>query len=238
MKNPYGELSEKEREELILKYLPLVKGIAYNIKKNLPDSVDLRDLVGYGIVGLIKAIDNLKEINTKSAESYIKLRVKGAIYDYLRSLDFGSRHVREKEKKIKETVEKLKEVLGREPTDEEVAQELNLSVEELLNLLHKISFSHVLSLEEVFRENLRDYEELLSYPGDSVEASVLKKEFEEKLEKAIRKLPKREKLVIQLIFYEELPMREVAKVLNCSISRVAQLKSSALEKLRKELKPE
>lgn len=238
MKNPYGELSEKEREELILKYLPLVKGIAYNIKKNLPDSVDLRDLVGYGIVGLIKAIDNLKEINTKSAESYIKLRVKGAIYDYLRSLDFGSRHVREKEKKIKETVERLKEVLGREPTDEEVARELNLSVEELLNLLHKISFSHVLSLEEVFRENLRDYEELLSYPGDSVEARVLKKEFEEKLEKAIRKLPKREKLVIQLIFYEELPMREVAKVLNCSISRVAQLKSSALEKLRKELKPE
>ena len=238
MKNPYGELSESEREELILKYLPLVKGIAYNIKKNLPDSVDLRDLVGYGIIGLIKAIDNLKEVNTKSSESYIKLRIKGAIYDYLRSLDFGSRHVREKEKKVRETIEKLKEKLGREPTDEEVARELNISVDELLNLLHKISFSHVLSLEEVFRENLRDYEELLTSWGDNVEESILNKEFEEKLKRAIEKLPEREKLVIQLIFYEELPMREVAKILNCSVSRVAQLKSSALGRLRKELKPE
>ena len=238
MKNPYGELSESEREELILKYLPLVKGIAYNIKKNLPDSVDLRDLVGYGIIGLIKAIDNLKEVNTKSSESYIKLRIKGAIYDYLRSLDFGSRHVREKEKKVRETIEKLKEKLGREPTDEEVARELNISVDELLNLLHKISFSHVLSLEEVFRENLRDYEELLASWGDNVEESILNKEFEEKLKRAIEKLPEREKLVIQLIFYEELPMREVAKILNCSVSRVAQLKSSALGRLRKELKPE
>ncbi|WP_461829849.1 sigma-70 family RNA polymerase sigma factor [Aquifex sp.] len=238
MKNPYGELSESEREELILKYLPLVKGIAYNIKKNLPDSVDLRDLVGYGIIGLIKAIDNLKEVNTKSSESYIKLRIKGAIYDYLRSLDFGSRHVREKEKKVRETVEKLKEKLGREPTDEEVARELNLSVEELLNLLHKISFSHVLSLEEVFRENLRDYEEILASSGEDVEESILNKEFEERLKRAIEKLPEREKLVIQLIFYENLPMKEVAKILNCSVSRVAQLKSSALGKLRKELKPE
>ena len=238
MKNPYQELSEKEREKLILKYLPLVKGIAYNLKRNLPDSVDIRDLIGYGIVGLIKAIDNLKEINTRSAESYIKLRVKGAIYDYLRSLDFGSRNVREKEKQLREVVEKLKENLGREPTDEEVAKEMNLSREELLNLLHKISFSHILSLEEVFKENTRDYEEVLKSGSDSVEEAIIRKEFEEKLKEAIRKLPEREKLVIQLIFYEELPMREVAKVLNCSTSRVAQLKSSALEKLRKELKPE
>ncbi len=238
MKNPYGKLSEKEREELILKYLPLVKGIAFNLKKNLPDSVDIRDLIGYGIVGLIKAVDNLRETNTRSAESYIKLRVKGAIYDYLRSLDFGSRNIREKEKQLREVVEKLKEKLGREPTDEEVAKEMNLSREELLNLLHKISFSHILSLEEVFKENIRDYEEILKSGRDSVEEAIIRKEFEEKLREAIKKLPEREKLVIQLIFYEELPMREVAKILNCSISRVAQLKSSALEKLRKELKSE
>lgn len=238
MKNPYKELSEKEREELILKYLPLVKGIAFNLKKNLPDSVDVRDLVGYGIIGLIRAIDNLKGTNRKSAESYIKLRIKGAIYDYLRSLDFGSRTVREKEKQLKEVMEKLKERLGREPTDEEIAKEMNLSREELLNLLHKISFSHILSLEEIFRENLRDYEEILKSGADNVEEKIIRKEFEEKLKEAIKKLPERERLVIQLIFYEELPMREVAKILNCSISRVAQLKSNALKKLKKELKPE
>ena len=235
MSNPYGKLSEKEREELILRYLPLVKGIAFNIKKNLPDSVDIRDLIGYGILGLIKAIDNLKEVDTKRAESYLRLRIKGAIYDYLRGLDFGSRGVRDKEKQLKEVVEKLKEKLGREPTDEEVAREMNLSLEEFLNLVHKISFSHVLSLEEVFRENTRDYEEILKSASESVEEIVLRKEFEDKLKEAIKRLSEREKLVVQLIFYEELPMREVAKILNCSISRVAQLKSSALEKLRKEL---
>jgi len=128
MKNPYREQSDREREELILKYLPLVK--AFNIKKNLPDSVDVRDLIGYGILGLIKAIDNLKEVNTRRAESYIRLRVKGAIYDYLRSLDFGSRQVREMEKKIRETAKKLQESLGREPSDEEIAKALNLSQEE------------------------------------------------------------------------------------------------------------
>lgn len=235
MSNPYGKLSEKEREELILRYLPLVKGIAFNIKKNLPDSVDVRDLIGYGILGLIKAIDNLKEVDTKRAESYLRLRIKGAIYDYLRSLDFGSRSVRDKEKQLKEVIEKLKEKLGREPTDEEVAKEMNLPLEEFLNLVHKISFSHVLSLEEVFRENTRDYEEILKSTSESVEEIVLRKEFEDKLKEAIKKLSEREKLVVQLIFYEELPMREVAKILNCSISRVAQLKSSALEKLKKEL---
>lgn len=236
MKNPYREQSEKEREELILRYLPLVKGIAFNLKKNLPDSVDVRDLVGYGILGLIRAIDNLKELNTKRAETYIRLRIKGAIYDYLRSLDFGSRQIREKEKKIKGVMEKLKEKLGREPTDEEIAKELNIPVEELMNLLHKISFSHVLSLEEAFKESVRDYEEVLSSEGSNVEEEVINREFEDRLREAIKKLPEKEKLVIQLIFYEELPMKEVAKLLNCSVSRVAQIKSSALSRLRKELK--
>ncbi len=238
MKNPYREQSEKEREELILRYLPLVKGIAFNLKKNLPDSVDVRDLVGYGILGLIRAIDNLKELNTKRAETYIRLRIKGAIYDYLRSLDFGSRQIREKEKKIKGVMEKLKEKLGREPTDEEIAKELNIPVEELMNLLHKISFSHVLSLEEAFKESVRDYEEVLSSEGSNVEEEVINREFEDRLREAIKKLPEKEKLVIQLIFYEELPMKEVAKLLNCSVSRVAQIKSSALSRLRKKLKTE
>ncbi len=232
MKKPYTE----QREELILKYLPLVKGIAYNVKKHLPDDVDVRDLIGHGIIGLIKGIDNLKTTDEKAIETYLKIRIKGAIYDYLRSLDFGSREIRNKEKRIKEALEKLKEKLGREPTDEELAEELGLPREELINTLKKISFSYILNLEEVFRENVRDYSELIA-SGEDVEEKVIKKEFEERLKKAVKELPEREKLVIQLIFYEGLPLKEVAKVLNTSISRVAQIKARALKRLREKLNP-
>ena len=234
MRNPY-KLSEVEREELILKYLPLVKAIAYNIKKQLPEDVDVRDLIGYGIIGLINAIDKLNTTEKKKMESYIKLRIKGAIFDYLRSLDFGSRKVRSKEKEIKNVVEKLKEKLGREPTDEEIAKELGISVDELIEDLKKISFSYILSLEELFKENVRNYEEIIPKSED-VEEKIIEKEFEEKLKKAINKLPEREKLVIQLIFYEGLSLKEVSKILNISISRVAQIKTSALKKLKEELK--
>ncbi|GAB6065195.1 FliA/WhiG family RNA polymerase sigma factor [Aquifex pyrophilus] len=233
MKKPYAE----QREELILKYLPLVKGIAYNIKKHLPEDVDVRDLIGYGIIGLIKGIDNLKTTDEKAIERYLKIRIKGAIYDYLRSLDFGSREIRNKERRIKETLEKLKEKLGREPTDEELARELGISTEELVNTLKRISFSYILNLEEVFRENVRDYSELIS-SGEDVEEKVIRKEFEERLKKAVSELPEREKLVIQLVFYEGLPLKEVAKVLNTSISRVAQIKARALERLKEKLNPQ
>ncbi|NPA32033.1 MAG: FliA/WhiG family RNA polymerase sigma factor [Aquificae bacterium] len=232
MKNPYREQSE--REELILRYLPLVKGIAYNIKKHLPDDVDVRDLIGYGIIGLIKGVDRLNTQDPKRAERYLKLRIKGAIYDYLRSLDFGSRHIREKEKRVREALERLKEKLGREPSDEEVARELGISVDELIRTLKKISFSYILSLEEVFRENVRDFSELIS-SGEDVEQRVIKKDFERRLREAISELPQREKLVIQLVFYEGLPLKEVAKVLGTSVSRVAQIKSRALSRLREKL---
>ena len=229
MKNPYR--SEAEREELILKYLPLVKAIAVNIKKHLPEDLDLRDLISYGIIGLIKAVDNLITEDQKKAEAYIKLRVKGAIYDYLRSLDFGSRQLRKREREIKEVVERLKGKLGREPTDEEIAKELGISTQELFRTLDKINFSYILSLEEVFRDFTRDYSELMP-SSVNVEEEVIKRELAEKVKKAVSKLPDREKLVIQLIFYEELPAREVAKVLGTSVSRVSQLKAKALKHLR------
>ncbi|RUM30609.1 MAG: FliA/WhiG family RNA polymerase sigma factor [Aquifex sp.] len=232
MKNPYKE--GIDREELILQYLPLVKGIAYNIKKHLPEDVDVRDLIGYGIIGLIKGVDRLNTSDKRKVETYLKLKIKGAIYDYLRSLDFGSRQIRDKEKKIKETLERLKEKLGREPTDEEIARELGISVEELMKILRKISFSYILNLEEIFRENVRDYSELIASRED-VEEKIIKKDFEERLRKAIRELPEREKLVIQLIFYEELPLKKVAEILNTSVSRVAQIKTRALRRLREKL---
>ncbi len=233
MKNPYS-FEEKEREELILKYLPLVKSIAFTIKKHLPPTVDVRDLIGHGVIGLIKALDKLD--TQRNPESYLKIRIKGAIYDYLRSLDFGSRKVREKERKIKEALKELSEKLGREPTDEEIAEFLGEDIDTLQHDLSKISFSYILNLEDIFTEEKRGYEEVLKSKNMDVEEEIVKKDLIDKLKRAIDKLSDREKLVIQLIFYEELPLKEVAQVLNCSISRVSQIKGEAIEKLKRFMK--
>ncbi len=228
----FYSITEKEREELILKYMPLVKSIALRIKRQLPPSVDLQDLIGYGIVGLINAIDRMDK--TKNPESYIKIRIRGAIYDYLRSLDFGSRRVREKEKKIKRVLEELSKELGREPTDEEVSEKLGEDVETLYHDLHSISFSYILSLEDVFKQDEgRSYEEIVNSDAPTVEETIISKELEEKIRNAVQRLEEKEKLVLQLIFYEELPLKDVAQILGCSISRVSQIKARALEKMKK-----
>ncbi|HHJ64936.1 MAG TPA: FliA/WhiG family RNA polymerase sigma factor [Aquifex aeolicus] len=233
MKNPYA-YREKEREELILRYLPLVKSIAFTIKRHIPPTIDVRDLIGHGILGLIKALEKLD--TQRNPESYLKIRVRGAIYDYLRSLDFGSRRIREKEKRIKEALRELTEKLGREPTDEEIAEHLGEKIDTLQHDLSRISFSYILNLEDIFTEERRGYEEVISSREADVEEDVVKKDLVEKLRKAIDKLDEREKLVIQLVFYEELPLKHVAEILNCSISRVSQIKGEAIEKLRRLMK--
>ncbi len=228
--SPYA-YREKEKEELILKYLPLVKSIAFSIKRHLPATIDVRDLIGHGIIGLIKAIEKLD--TQKNPESYLKIRIRGAIYDYLRSLDFGSRRIREKERRIKKALSDLTDRLGREPSDEEIAQYLGEDLESLQQDLNKISFSYILNLEDVFTEDKRSYEEVIRSKDVDVEEEVIKKDTLEKLRKAINKLDERERLVIQLVFYEELPLKEIARILGCSISRVSQIKGEALEKLRR-----
>ncbi len=224
---------EKEKEELILKYLPLVRAIAYRIHLRLPKSVDFNDLVGYGILGLAEAVSKL-DPSKRGSTAYIKLRVKGAIYDYLRSLDFLSRGLREKDKRIKNAMDNLSASLGREPTDEELAQHLVMSVEELEKDIERISFSHFLSLDELFSEG-RSYEEVFSSSVEDPEEEVLKEDIREKVIGAIKKLSEKEQLVLQLLFYEELPLKAVADILGVSIARVSQIKAQALEKLRQEL---
>jgi len=233
MKNPYA-YKEKEREELILRYLPMVKSIAFTIKRHIPPTIDVRDLIGHGIIGLIKALEKLD--TQRNPESYLKIRIRGAIYDYLRSLDFGSRRIREKEKRIREALKELTEKLGREPTDEEVAEHLGEKVDTLQHDLSKISFSYILNLEDIFTEERRSYEEVIGSKEIDVEEEVVRKDLAEKLRSAIDKLDEREKLVVQLVFYEELPLKHVAEILNCSISRVSQIKGEAIEKLRQFMK--
>lgn len=186
-------IKEEKDKEAILKYLPLVKSIAYRIYKHLPDAVDLNDLIGYGILAVVEAPPKLNE--SKNPEAYLRLRIKGAMYDYLRSLGFGNKSLRKREREIKAKLEELTNQLGRELTDEEVIKALGYKPDEFYSDLQKISASYLLSLDDL-----------------------------------------RENLVLQLIFYEEIPTKEVAKLFNVSTARVSQIKESALSKLRKKLK--
>jgi RNA polymerase sigma factor for flagellar operon FliA len=225
---------EQKDKEAILKYLPLVKSIAYRIYKHLPDAVDLNDLIGYGILAVVEALPKLDE--SKNPDAYLRLRIKGAMYDYLRSLDFGSKSLRKKEKEIKAKLEELTNQLGREPTDEELIKALDYKPDDFYSDLQKISASHLLSLDDLFREG-RSYEEVFSSSvEESPEENAIKQDLREKILKAIEDLDQREKLVIQLIFYEEIPAKEVAKLLKVSTARVSQIKESALSKLREKLK--
>jgi RNA polymerase sigma factor for flagellar operon FliA len=228
-------LSKEEKDkEAILKYLPLVKSIAYRIYKHLPDTVDSNDLIGYGILAVVEALPKLDE--SKNPEAYLRLRIKGAMYDYLRSLDFGSKSLRKREKEIKAKLEELTNQLGREPTDEELIKALGYKPDAFYSDLQKISASHLLSLDDLFREG-RSYEEVFSSSvEESPEENSIKQDLREKILKAIEDLDQREKLVIQLIFYEEIPAKEVAKLLKVSTARVSQIKESALSKLREKLK--
>jgi RNA polymerase sigma factor for flagellar operon FliA len=225
---------EQKDKEAILKYLPLVKSIAYRIYKHLPDAVDLNDLIGYGILAVVEALPKLDE--SKNPEGYLRLRIKGAMYDYLRSLDFGSKSLRKREKEIKAKLEELTSQLGREPTDEELIKALGYKPDAFYSDLQKISTSHLLYLDDLFKEG-RSYEEVFSSSvEESPEEHAIKQDLREKILKAIEDLDQREKLVLQLIFYEEIPAKEVAKLLKVSTARVSQIKESALSKLREKLK--
>ncbi|MDW8032772.1 MAG: RNA polymerase sigma factor FliA [Aquificaceae bacterium] len=224
----------KEEKELVLSYLPLVQRIAYRLHRHLPSSVDVNDLIGYGVLALIEVLPKVDR--SKNPTAYLKLRVKGAMYDYLRSLDFVSRNIRSKEKAIKQALERLSMERGEEVSDEELAKFLGESPEKLKEDLKAISFSYLMSLEELFREG-RSYEELFESQEEGPEEAVIRADLKEKLLKAIERLDHREKLLLQLLYYEELPLKEVAKLLGVSMARVSQIKSSAIEKLRNYLNP-
>ncbi|SHK30951.1 sigma-70 family RNA polymerase sigma factor [Thermocrinis minervae] len=221
---------EKDREAFVLEYLPLVRRIAQSIHRHVYGIVDIRDLIGYGVLAILESINKLDK--TKNPEAYLRLRIRGAMYDYLRSLDFVSRSLRDKAKRIRQALEELSK--EKEPTDEEIAKYLDVSVEDLHKDLQKLSASQILYLDEIFKEG-RSYEEIFSSSEETPEDIVIREDLEEKLKEAIERLNDREKLVLQLVFYEELPIKEVAKILGVSMARVSQIKEDAIEKIRKYL---
>lgn len=233
---PYQEdaTAADERERLILEHLPQVRLIARRIHERLPESVSLEDLISTGIVGLISAIDRFDPNHNVKLKTYAEYKIRGAILDSLRGLDWAPRQQRKKAKQIQSAIASAEQRLHRMPSEEEVAQELNLTVEEYHDWLVDIRGVNLGSLECASQED--DGRDLLRYVADDEESwpsrLLERSELEKLLAEAIEKMPYIEKTVLSLYYHEELTLREISKVVKLHESRISQLKSQAILRLR------
>ena len=227
------EEASAERERLILERLPQVRLIARRIHERLPDSVSLDDLISTGIIGLIAAVDRFDPSRNVKLCTYAEHKIRGAILDSLRGLDWAPRQKRRKAKQIESATAAAEQRLHRTPIEEEVAQELDLTIEEYHQWLVEIRGVNLGSLEYTSSEGTGD---LLRYVSDSEEnwpSRILERsELEKLLAEAIEKMPYTERTVLSLYYHEELTLREIAKVINLHESRVSQLKTQAILRLR------
>jgi len=228
------------RDRLILTYAPLVKYVAGRLGSGLPAHVDEGDLVSYGLLGLISAIERYDPARDIKFETYAIVRIKGAIIDELRALDWVPRSVRSRAREIERAIAELEAKLGRAPNDDEIAGKIGISVDELDESLSDISRSSIAALDELWavsgegdQVSLLDTIEDTSgpRPADVLDETDLR----ETLADAIARLPEREKLVITLYYYEELTLREIGEVLGVTESRISQLHTKAVLRLKARL---
>jgi RNA polymerase sigma factor for flagellar operon FliA len=235
---------EKARETLVLAYSPLVKFVAGRMSSGLPAHIEEADLISYGLLGLIGAIERFDLSREIKFETFAVARIKGSIIDELRSLDWVPRSVRAKAREIEATQTKLEHELGRAPTDQEVADRLEVSVEDFQESLLQISNSTVVALDELWTvsDSSGDQVSLLDTMKDPNAVDPAKElgvsELKDRLAHAISRLPEREKLVIALYYYENLTLREIGEVLGVTESRVSQLHTKAVLRLKARLQSE
>jgi RNA polymerase sigma factor for flagellar operon FliA len=225
------------RDRLILTYAPLVKYVAGRMRSALPPHVDEADLISYGLVGLISAVERFDPARRVKFETYAATRIKGAIIDELRALDWVPRSVRSRARQIERAIAELEAKLGRAPTDEEIAAKIGIALDELEESLTDISRSSIAALDELWSVSGEgDQVSLLDTiedPGSVRPAEVFDEaEVKEALADAISRLPEREKLVVTLYYYEELTLREIGEVLGVTESRVSQLHTKAVLRLK------
>lgn len=228
------------RDKFIRQYMPLVKWVAGRVSTGMPDSVEFDDLVGFGQFGLLDAINKYDPDKNVKFKTYATTRIRGAIFDELRELDWVPRSVRQKVREIEETIVELEGKLGRTATDSEIAQAMNMTESEYQTTIMKVSGTSVISLDDVWYSG--DDSEHNSI-GDSIEAPsslnpdviVEREEIRKVIIQAINELPDNEKKVIVLYYHNELSFREIGAVLNVSESRVSQLHSKANLRLRAKL---
>lgn len=223
------------REKLIIEYAPLVKLVAGKLSMYLGYSVEFDDLVGYGVFGLIDAIDKFDYDKGVKFETYASLRIRGAILDQIRKMDWIPRTVRQKQKQLDSAYRKIETETGRLATDEEVAAELGITMDELDDMQCETQLTNVISLDEYMDQGDAYIEPKADQDYMQPEKVVEKAELKKLLMEVIRTLTDKEKKVITLYYYEDLTLKEISQVLEVSESRVSQLHSKALIKMKQRL---
>jgi RNA polymerase sigma factor for flagellar operon FliA len=230
----------KIREAFIKQYAPLVKYVAGKLAVGMPHNVEFDDLVGFGVFGLLDAIDKFDPDKNVKFKTYAVTRIRGAIFDELRAIDWVPRSVRQKTREVEEAVGSLEAKLGRTATDQEIADSLGMDENEYLKTMMKISSTSILSLNDVWFSG--DENDKVSI-GDSIESpaslnpevEVEKNEIRRVIVEAINDLSDKEKKILVLYYYEDLTLKEIGQVLEVTESRVSQLHTKAIMRLRARL---
>jgi RNA polymerase sigma factor for flagellar operon FliA len=231
------------RERLVVAYSPMVKFVAGRLGAGLPSHVDDADLISYGLMGLIGAIERFEPERGIKFETFAMTRIRGAIIDELRSLDWVPRSVRSRAREIEAAQAKLEHELQRAPSEAELAAKLDITEEELQTSLLEIANSSVYALDELWTvsDSSGDQVSLLDTISDpraeDPQESLASSEIKDRLTEAIASLPEREQLVVALYYYENLTLREIGEVLGVTESRVSQLHTKAVMRLKSGLQP-
>jgi RNA polymerase sigma factor for flagellar operon FliA len=229
----------QKRQELIVKYTPLIKYIANRIAIRLPSHIDIEDIVNTGVLGLMDAIEKFDPTRGVKFETYAEFRIKGAILDELRALDWVPRSVRKIATWLDTANAALEKKLGRPAYDEELAEAMDIEVEKLHELLSRAGGISLLSLEMVINKNdgKRPLMDFLSAKDDQNPVESMKlEEMRDIVADCIELLPEKEKLVVSLYYYDELTMKEIGSVLKLTESRVSQIHTKAVMRLRGKLR--
>ncbi|MGN0241593.1 MAG: FliA/WhiG family RNA polymerase sigma factor [Candidatus Weimeria sp.] len=223
------------REKLIIEYSPLVKIVAGKMSMYLNNSVEYDDLVGYGVFGLIDAIDKFDVHKEVKFETYASLRIKGSILDQIRKMDWIPRTIRQRQKELDNATKEVMARTGREPTDEELAEEMGMSLDDYFSFISSLKITNLVSLNEFIEaggnEPAMDTKKNSYF--EQPEEKVTREELSAKLKDSLEVLTEKEKKVILLYYYDDLTLKEISEVMGVSESRVSQLHTRALKKMRK-----
>lgn len=238
----WGEYKENgspaARDKLIVNYSPLVKYVAGRVSTGLPANIEQADLVSYGIFGLIDAIDKFEPGRGIKFETYAISRIKGAIIDELRAIDWVPRSVRFKAREIEKALSKLESTLRRTPTDEEIATEMDIGLDDLRTMYSQVSFVSLVALDELMKiggekgDSLSLIDTLEDTSSDDPVALFESEEMKHILAQAINRLSEREKIVVTLYYYEGMTLNEIGQVLGVTESRICQMHTKAVMQLR------
>lgn len=228
-----------ERNGLAMRELPQVYYIAARISERLPRHVEMQDLVQAGVIGLLEACRNFTDAKDAQFSTFAKFRIRGAILDSLRKLDWGSRALRKRAREMTSSVAKLEAMLGREPHEEEIAADMKMSLNELHDTMTQLDGLYLVGQQLDSRRDEASSQDLIeSAPSegrDNPFELYAEGERKEHLAEAVSKLSSREQLILSLYYREELTMKEIAEVVGIAVSRVSQIHASVMTKLRNSL---